>query len=605
MAIINGTAGADSLLGTEGADLMQGFDGDDYLTGRAGDDLLIGGSGNDGIFGGVGADNLIGGDGFDQFIIDSFDEGEIVDGGEGRDTIQLGYSGVFPSSDLSAIDFDLTNLFLDLALYGTGILNGVEFRSIEQVFVNFTHQADKLTLGSSYLSDGAFWLDDGDDAFVGGSGQDVVFGGQGDDVILGQDGDDRLIGHDGDDILTGGTGADRLDGGNGFDIALYSDSAAPVVADLHFTFNNLGEAAGDTYAGIEGLVGTCFADDLSGDTSDNLIKGGDGSDTIDGREGRDQLYGEAGTDNFTGRADGDTIDGGVGYDIVRYEGLAHAYSVATGGMGASIASGQGADQITSTEDIRFRDATLTFDTDSNAAFVMRLYDSAFNRPPETLGLDYWVDQLDANVSRSTIANIFLQSPEFAAASGTLSTSDFVDFLYAEVLGRAPEDGATAYWASQIDGGMSRGDALFAFSESAEHRASTAGTLANGLWVTDNDYQKVAALYDAFADRLPDLAGLNYWVGQVKGGMSIKQVADSFVGSQEFADNTNGFSSSQLVDYIYESALNRPAEAGGRAYWAQQVDAGLSKGDLLLNIGLSAEHFQILEQHLFAGVDYLI
>ena len=56
MAIINGSAGGDTLNGTGQADQIFGFAGNDTLVGLAGDDLLEGGAGVDEQFGSDGLD---------------------------------------------------------------------------------------------------------------------------------------------------------------------------------------------------------------------------------------------------------------------------------------------------------------------------------------------------------------------------------------------------------------------------------------------------------------------------------------------------------------------------------------------------------------------
>lgn len=614
--VLTGSAGSDTIYGLAGNDHILGGAGGDFLSGWEGDDYISGGDGDDVLSGDAGEDTLLGEGGNDQLYVRLADSSALfhVDGGVGTDFLSLGF------------DYGSTGVNFDLS---SSLVGGASLVNIENIILTGSSSDDHLSAGD--------WRAD----ITGGEGNDVLYAGLGLNYLTGGDGADRFVFRHASesssrlpDIISDFTsGIDVIDL-SGFAVwklevvsvnSLYSIngigiegsfsvlvSGSLALSDINYTQTGLyrnGTSNSELIVGAQlsdYLRGNEGADELSGSGGDDTLDGGLGGDSLDGGAGYDTIYAAEGDDSITGLADGDTIDGGSGHDTVTYDGLAYGYVISAGSMRATVSSDvTRTDHISTVEDIQFRDATLTFDADSNAAFVMRLYDGAFDRLPETLGLDYWVDQMNANVSKSTIANIFLQSPEFATASGTLSTSDFVHFLYAEVLGRAPEAGATAYWTSQIETGMSRGDALLAFSESAEHRAATASTLANGLWVTDNDYQQVAALYDAFAGRLPDLGGLNYWVGQVKGGMSIEQVADSFVKSQEFFENTNGFSSSQLVDFIYESALDRPAEAGGKAYWAQQLDAGLSKGDLLLNIGLSAEHFQLLEHQLFSGVNYLM
>ena len=71
----------------------------------------------------------------------------------------------------------------------------------------------------------------------------------------------------GDNTLRGGAGADKLDGQGGF------DDAAAVVASLANPASNTGDAAGDTYAAIEGLSGSRFDDALTGDAANNWLIG--------------------------------------------------------------------------------------------------------------------------------------------------------------------------------------------------------------------------------------------------------------------------------------------------------------------------------------------
>ncbi len=80
----------------------------------------------------------------------------------------------------------------------------------------------------------------------------------------------------GNDILIGSAGSDVLAGGDGSDVASYGESSNGVVADLAQSSNNAGDAAGDTYSGIEALWGSNFNDTLRGDQSGNNLSGGGG-----------------------------------------------------------------------------------------------------------------------------------------------------------------------------------------------------------------------------------------------------------------------------------------------------------------------------------------
>ena len=120
---------------------------------------------------------------------------------------------------------------------------------------------------------------------VGTNYADNLTGSNSNDILKGGAGDDTLIGGLGNDVLNGGLGADILNGGDGLDLADYRDATKPVTADLNNPINNTGEAKGDTYSSIEGLIGSAFDDTLVGDNSSNVLIGGLGADHLSGMGG--------------------------------------------------------------------------------------------------------------------------------------------------------------------------------------------------------------------------------------------------------------------------------------------------------------------------------
>lgn len=434
---------------------------------------------------------------------------------------------------------------------------------------------------------------------VGGTGDDLIRGNELDNGLTGGAGNDVLSGDVGDDVLDGGLGDDFLDGGAGDDTASYLNATNAVHVQLWGGMQNTGSAGQDTLIAIENLTGSAFADTLLGDGFVNTLNGGDGDDWLFGDIAPDWIYGEAGNDMIVALGDGDVIDGGAGKDTAEYSELAR-------GLGAS-ASGEitsvGLDQIISVENIHFKDALLTFDVDSDAAFIMRLYDSVLSREPDAPGFDYWNDFILDGGTRQQVASAFLGSPEFSPSAG-LSNGAFVEFLYTQTLGRASDPGGKAYWVNLLASGTSRAEILLGFSESPEHQALTQSTLDRGLWLTNDDYQFVEILYDAFNKRLPDATGLQYWVGQIEAGASHNAVATGFATSPEFTARTAGFTNDQLVDFMYVNSLGRAADSSGKQYWLDQLAHGATKGDLLLNFATSAEHIASLEAHLYSGVDFV-
>jgi serralysin len=158
----------------------------------------------------------------------------------------------------------------------------------------------------------------------GGSANDAIKGNVTGNTLRGNGGNDRLYGLNGNDVLVGGSGSDALSGGAGTDIASYSTAKAGVVADLATKANNRGDAAGDSYSGIEWITGSAYRDTLRGSGSANQLKGGAGSDTLYGRSGNDVLEGGTGSDKLYGESGQDLLIGGSGADVFVFSSSSHS-----------------------------------------------------------------------------------------------------------------------------------------------------------------------------------------------------------------------------------------------------------------------------------------
>jgi hypothetical protein len=181
---------------------------------------------------------------------------------------------------------------------------------------------------------------------VGTSGNDVIVGLGGNDTIQGNGGNDKICGGDGNDILEGDSGNDTLDGGSGaLDMAFYGSGPGPEQVDL-----SAGTATGDgsdTLTGIEGAVGSQFADTLLGDAGFNLFAGLGGNDTVDGRGGGDVLAFLSATTGVTANlASGSVSTPGEGTDtfsnIGGFAGSDYNDTL-TGDGGSNILLGMGGD----------------------------------------------------------------------------------------------------------------------------------------------------------------------------------------------------------------------------------------------------------------------
>ncbi|MFN3673765.1 MAG: calcium-binding protein, partial [Bosea sp. (in: a-proteobacteria)] len=143
--------------------------------------------------------------------------------------------------------------------------------------------------GDTYRGIERFELTRFNDQFVGSANADSVLGGAGDDV---------LATGGGDDWLSGGAGADVLNGGAGWDVANFAPSTVAISIDRAAPANGTGDAAGDTYIGIERFILSNFNDSYSGNEDSEFISAEAGNDVIDAKGGNDVLQGGAGSDSF-------------------------------------------------------------------------------------------------------------------------------------------------------------------------------------------------------------------------------------------------------------------------------------------------------------------
>lgn len=319
-----GDAGANRLYGGSGVDLLYGGDGNDSLYGGLGDDLIYGGRGADlfhgssgrdrvshaGATAGVGADLLRPDRNYGEARGDRYTEIEDLTGSAHADS--LGGSASANRLYGGAGDDTLQGRGGADLLYGG---DGVDLASYADAPRGVLASLTQPTLNTGDATGDRYSLIEG----LRGSahGDDLRGNGLG-NLLEGLGGNDLLQGLNGNDTLMGGSGADLLSGGDGTDLASYADARAGVAASLAEPARNTGDARGDRYVSIEGLIGSNHADTLSGTTSVDRLYGGAGSDLLLGGWGNDRLYGGAGNDVLRGGARADHLDGGTGFDWADY-----------------------------------------------------------------------------------------------------------------------------------------------------------------------------------------------------------------------------------------------------------------------------------------------
>src|SRR5262245_3743902 len=184
----------------------------------------------------------------------------------------------FTTGDLQATDTTTggaTGAFIDvLRLTAPATVTAAQYAgatNIEELVLangvgNHVTLANSMVLGTT-LSSGALFN---------------VLGGTGNDII-----DGHLVSGTGLFVVAG-LGADQITGGSNVDSVSYAGSSVGVNVNLATGIGFGGEAQGDQLAGIENIVGSAFADLLTGDGGNNSLGGGTGQDDMRGGAGNDQ-----------------------------------------------------------------------------------------------------------------------------------------------------------------------------------------------------------------------------------------------------------------------------------------------------------------------------
>ncbi|SFU69948.1 DUF4214 domain-containing protein [Pseudoduganella namucuonensis] len=161
---------------------------------------------------------------------------------------------------------------------------------------------------------------------------------------------------------------------------------------------------------------------------------------------------------------------------------------------------------------------------TRTADIQQLYIAYFGRPPEPVGLAYWV-KVDASID--AISGAFAASREYADQYAGKSTTDVVKALYHNLFGRAGDPAGVAYWSKQVDSGaIEIGRVAPALLGGAQGRDAT--VLANKLAYCDAFGQLVTELpgFEAIYAGNTDLSFMRAGLAMVTDHTPVSGMRDS-------------------------------------------------------------------------------
>ena len=519
---LRGGAGDDKFVSYEGDDRLEGGDGNDMLRGGAGNDVLLGDGGRDNLDGQLGDDQLDGGDGHDRLVDWSGNNSFL--GGEGDDFIESYGLGRNTLDGGVGNDYLLTFFGNDTLLGGPGH----DTLEVNNAFYASLITQPKQELPNLIVLDGG----EGDDTMrfkflydapasvraTGGGGVDIYVAdfrslyasivitdfkvGSGGDILdlmayipfygpslnpfdpaanmmrLVQQGADLTI------QLNHGTGPMA-----GFVnlLTLQNVTAASLTSD-----NLLNGISPDGASGDLSLTGTDGADTLQGGMWNDSLRGGGGADSLAGGRGNDTLDGGAGNDVLVGGYGANRLIGGAGIDTALYASMSYGYAIKNDN-GIWTVNNYNAtniydqihtlDTLVGVERLKIYERSWALDIDGTGGQVYRLYQAAFDRAPDKVGLGFWREMVDRGaLTTADVSGEFVKSAEFVSLYGASpSNTDLITRFYQNMLNREPDPVGKAFWIKVLDTNQATvATVLSHFSESPENQQNLAAVIGNGF-----------------------------------------------------------------------------------------------------------------------------
>jgi len=190
------------------------------------------------------------------------------------------------------------------------------------------------------------------------------------------------------------------------------------------------------------------------------------------------------------------------------------------------------------------------------------------------------DQVVIQADGRAVAAGSAQGGGFALARFTSDTplptanQRFVAQAYLDLLGRPVDGVGLTQWSNLLDQGSSRTQAALDIEASPEFESHT-----------------VEALYAQYLHRIADPGGLSNSMNFLRSGGTIEQLIDILVSSPEFLQGQGMGTSDGFLNALYQDALDRAVDPGGRAAWKQALANGASFAQVTAAILASTEYRQ--------------
>jgi hypothetical protein len=196
------------------------------------------------------------------------------------------------------------------------------------------------------------------------------------------------------------------------------------------------------------------------------------------------------------------------------------------------------------------------------------------------------DAIPNAIEETVGRNPFAMDNDYAGDARLFAMQQYRDFL-----GREGEPGGVTFWSQAVaDGLLTRPTVVEAFFRSPEFGQTVA---------------PIVRLYFAYFLRIPDHAGLTYWIDQYRGGRSLDSISDFFASSAEFNARYGSLDTRTFVQLVYNNVLGRQPDSQGYNFWIEQLDnRTFSRGRMMAFFAESPEYQRASDSRVYVTMMYV-